>query len=32
MLLKQDDHLSVMGDKTVLMFPVKKKDFPEFLS
>lgn len=31
MLLKQDDHLSVMGDKTVLMFPVKK-DFAEFIS
>lgn len=23
MLLKQDDHLSVMGDKPVLLFPVK---------
>lgn len=23
MLLKQDDHLSVVGDKPVLMFPVK---------
>lgn len=24
MLLNQDDHLSVMGDKPVLMFPVKE--------
>ena len=24
MLLNQDDHLSVMGDSPILMFPVKK--------